>query len=98
MAQHNDVKTSAWQLAGARCKHAAACNQIGGDRDYASTDACMAQERGKAENDLRASDCPNGVDASRLQACLSQISSEACSGIGSGWNAMMSCKTGSLCP
>jgi hypothetical protein len=97
-AQQIDPRSAAWELATARCKHAVACNEIGGNRDYASNEVCMTANRGKAENDLRSADCPNGVNSQRLQACLSEIASESCSGVGSGFERMMSCRTGSLCP
>jgi uncharacterized protein DUF6184 len=97
-AQQVEPRSAAWQVASERCKHAEACGDIGGSRDYASTEACLAKNRGDAENDLRSADCPKGVNSLRLQACLSEIASEACSGVGSGWERMMSCKTGSLCP
>lgn len=97
-AQSTDTQDAVWHLAGAKCKHAAACNEIGGNRTYASTDACMSENRGKLQDDLRASNCPHGVNTRRMEACLGEIGSEACSGIGSGFNRMMSCKTGQLCP
>jgi hypothetical protein len=97
-AQRTDPHGAAWKLADARCKHAAACNEIGGNRDYATQDACVTENRGKLENDLRAAECPRGVDTTRLSACLSEINAEACSGIGSGFGREMSCSTGSLCP
>jgi hypothetical protein len=97
-AQKTDVQVAAARLADAKCKHASECNEIGGDRTYASRDACLSDARGKAENDLRAASCPHGIDTTRLEACLSETASEACSGIGSGLSRSMSCKTGSLCP
>ena len=96
--QQTDTQDAVWRLAGAKCKHAAACNEVGGNRNYASTDACMSENRGKLQDDLRASNCPHGVNSDRLQSCLSEIESEACSGIGSGFNRSMACKSGQLCP
>ena len=97
-AQKTDATIAAAKLADAKCKHAADCNEIGGDRTYASRDACISDNRGKAEDDLRASNCPHGIDASRLDACLSEVATESCSGFMSGFDRSMSCKTGSLCP
>ena len=97
-AQRVDTNTASWRLAGARCKHASSCNEIGGNRTYPSTDGCISENRGKAESDLRPADCPHGVDSTRLDSCLSAVSAEACSGIGSGFTRMMACKTSALCP
>jgi hypothetical protein len=97
-AQKSDATIAAAKLADAKCKHAAECNEIGGDRTYASRDACISDNRGKAEDDLRASNCPHGIDASRLEACVSEVATESCSGFMSGFNRSMTCKTGSLCP
>jgi hypothetical protein len=97
-AQRLDAQTSAARLADAKCKHAAECNEIGGDRTYATRDACMSDNLGKAEDDLRIANCPHGVDTTRLQACLSETATESCSGFMSGFSRSMSCKTGSLCP
>lgn len=96
--QKTDASVAASQLAEAKCKHAVECNEIGGNKTYASHNACLSENRGKAENDLRASDCPHGVDASRLQACLSEVATESCSGFMSGFSRSMACTTGSLCP
>lgn len=96
--QKTDVFSAAARLADAKCKHAVECNEIGGDKTYASRDACLSDNRGKAEDDLRAANCPHGIDASRLQACVSEVSTESCSGFMSGFNRSMTCKTGALCP
>jgi hypothetical protein len=58
----------------------------------------LSENRGKADDDLRASNCPHGIDVSRLHACLSEVATEFCSGFMSGFSRSMSCTTGSLCP
>ena len=98
MVQPIDTETAAHRLATAECKHASACNEIGGDRNYASMEACMSKNRGEAQDNLRASNCPRGVDSTRLDNCLSSVASEACSGIGSGLNRFMACRTSEVCP
>jgi Family of unknown function (DUF6184) len=97
-AQMTDGPSAAARLSDATCKHAAACNEIGGSKTYVSRDACMSETRGKLENALRSADCPRGVDTTRLNACLSEVAAESCTGVGSGFGRMMSCKTGALCP
>jgi hypothetical protein len=97
-AQRVDTASAVSRLVDAKCRHSEQCGEIGGSRQYASRDACMADNRGKAENDLRVSNCPRGVDSTRLEACLGQINAEACTGLGSGFNRSMACGTGELCP
>lgn len=97
-AQRTDAQVAAARLAETKCRHAAECNEIGGDKTYASHDACISDTRGKAEDDLRAANCPHGIDTSRLEACLSEIATESCSGFLSGFNRSMTCKTSALCP
>ena len=97
-AQKTDATIAVAKLTDAKCKHAVECNEIGGDRTYASRDQCISDNRGKAESDLRASNCPHGIDASRLDACLSEVATESCSGFMSGFNRSMTCNQGSLCP
>ena len=97
-AQKMDADIAAAKLADAKCRHASECNEIGGDRTYASRDACIAENRGKADEDLRATNCPHGIDASRISACISEVQTESCSGFMSGFNRSMTCKTSALCP
>jgi hypothetical protein len=97
-AQRVDVNSAADQYARAMCKHADQCGEIGGNRTYATRNACVSEKLGKAENDLRVTDCPHGVDTTRLNACLAEIAAEACTGVGSGFARSASCATGTLCP
>lgn len=85
-------------LAQAHCKHAMSCNEIGGSRTYPSMETCMEKNRADAESSLRASECPRGVDSARLHACIAAIDAESCSGVGSGWNRSLACRTSELCP
>jgi hypothetical protein len=97
-AQRVETSTAVSRLVDAQCRHADACNEIGGNRTYATKDACLSEARGKAENNLRTADCPRGVDSTRLNACITEIKAEACSGVGSGFSRSMACGTGTLCP
>jgi len=98
MAQPVDGQSAAWRVATAQCRHASACRDIGGNRNYASMDACMSKNRGEAQDNLRASNCPHGVDSARLDSCIASIDAESCSGIGSGLNRFMACRTSEICP
>ncbi len=97
-AQRVDDRSAALRLAQAKCRHSAACGEIGQSRKFATREACLSESRGKAENELRLAVCPHGIDGTRLNACVSEVATEACSGIGSGLGRSMSCQTGNLCP
>jgi hypothetical protein len=97
-AQSLDDRSAALRLAQAKCKHALACNEIGRSRKFATREACLSENRAKTANDLRIAVCPHGVDGSRLNACVSEVATEACSGLGSGLGRTMSCQTANLCP
>jgi hypothetical protein len=93
-----DTETAVRRIAAARCKHATACNEIGGKKTFPSMQACMGKNRSDAEDDLRTANCPRGVNAARLQSCVSAVEAESCSGLGSGFNRGLACKTTELCP
>jgi hypothetical protein len=97
-AQMTDGQSAASRLAETTCEHAAACHQIGESKSYASQDACMTETRIRYENGLRTAECPRGVATTRLEACVSEVTKESCSGMPGGFHRMMSCKMGALCP
>ena len=70
----------------------------GGNRAYPTMEVCMDKNRSDAADDLRAANCPRGVDSPRLESCLAEINAESCTGIGSGFNRSMACTKGALCP
>lgn len=93
-----EVGNAASRLASAHCKHASACNEVGGNRTYPTMEACMDKNRSDAADELRAANCPRGVDSPRLESCLAEINAESCTGIGSGFSRSMACTKGALCP
>jgi len=96
--QRVDGKSAADEISQARCRHALACNEIGNDRTYPTMNVCEAKNRGDLQNDLQGSSCKAGVDPTRLEACVSALKAEACSGLGSGISRDAACRTGELCP
>ncbi len=98
-AQMTDGQSAASRLAETTCQHAAACRQIGDSKSYESQDACLAETQERYEHGLRTAECPRGVDTTRLEACVSEVTAESCSGmLPGGFHRMMSCKLSALCP
>jgi hypothetical protein len=58
-------RRAALQSLGGRLKRAFGA-LLGNER----VEASLSENRGKAEDDLRASNCPQGIDTSRPKACL----------------------------
>jgi hypothetical protein len=96
-AQKMDATIVASLLADAKCTHAAECNAIGTDLAYATRDACIAATRGKAEDELGEASCPHGIDASLIEACVTEVSTESCTGFTSGLGRS-TCQTVPICP
>ena len=86
------------RIAGARCDREASCGNVGQDKEYATRDACIDELRGSGRSDLRASDCPRGIDTTQLDKCLSEIRGEKCGNPIDTVTRIMACRTGDLCP
>ena len=52
---------------------------------------------GSIADDLNTKDCPNGVDHSKLSACLSQLQSEECGNPMDSMSRWAACRQGELC-
>jgi hypothetical protein len=62
----------------ARCDREVRCENVGPEKRYLTRAACVEQVRDKSQNKLNAKECPGGVDAKALDACLKQIKDEDC--------------------
>lgn len=85
------------RIVAARCQRAAACNDIGADREYASRDVCMREIRTSMRDDLKASECPGGIDAKELNECLTEIRNENCNNPLDTIGRLAACRTSDLC-
>jgi len=85
------------RIADARCAREAACDNIGNDKNYATTQACAQKIRDDMRNDLGAKDCPNGVTTQKLDACLASIKAESCSNVLDRLERLIACRTSELC-
>lgn len=85
------------RIVGARCGRETTCSNVGPDKHFVSTDACMKEVQSKAQDDLRAAECPGGVDAKQLEECLGAIHRESCSNPLDTIGRITACQKNQLC-
>jgi hypothetical protein len=85
------------RIASARCAREAACNNVGADKKYASNDVCSREIRGDMRDDLKASECPYGIDQKELNECLEEIRNESCNNPIDTISRLAACRTSDLC-
>lgn len=85
------------RIVAARCDREATCNNIGTDKRFGSRDVCSREMMTKMHDDLKASDCPKGIDGKRLDDCLSSIRKESCNNPLEALSRIAACNTSQLC-
>ncbi len=85
------------RIATTRCDREQACNDIGGGKTYVSRDACMNQMQGSIANELNSYNCPSGLNAQKVDDCLSAIHEEKCDHPLDTLSRLEKCRTGALC-
>lgn len=85
------------KLVVARCEREAACNNIGTDKHYATREICTGEVKAKTGSELRASDCPGGVDSKQLDKCVDSIRKESCDNPIDSMARLISCRSSDLC-
>lgn len=95
--QASSIVSATTLLAGARCDRQGACKEIGGGKRHETRETCTRDEMNRAQGDIRAADCPNGVDERKLQVCLDSIAKQECAALTTSLSTMNECKTAALC-
>ena len=85
------------RIANTACDHEHQCNNIGANQHYASRDACLNDMRAQQQDNLRAENCPNGIDSNQLDKCVIDIRAEHCGSPLEALSRYESCRTGNLC-
>lgn len=85
------------RIVAARCAREAACNNVGSDKHFVSHDVCVQEIRDKMRNDLKASECPKGIDAKELDDCMEAIHKESCNNPIDVISRLAACRTSGLC-
>jgi hypothetical protein len=91
-----DASAAATRVADVRCRHEAACDNVGVGRRYATVEACVAELSSSAQSELAPRVCPRGIDASRLSTCALQFQRESCDPL-APLNRMYACDPPVLC-
>jgi hypothetical protein len=81
-----------------RCDREERCNNVGEDRHYATRAACVDQIRDDDLRSFTSAACPQGVDSSKLQACVAEIRQERCDGPFDALSRNATCTRSVLCP
>lgn len=84
-------------IAEARCARESRCDNIGGEKKYSSMEDCVARIREDWKDDLDARACPNGVNQTQLNECLSQVRGEECSSPFDTLERVAACTAGQIC-
>jgi uncharacterized protein DUF6184 len=84
-------------IAEARCARESRCDNIGGEKKYSSMEDCVARIREDWKDDLQARDCPNGVNQTQLNECLSEVRKEECSSPFDTLERVAACTAGQIC-
>lgn len=85
------------RITGARCDREVSCEQIGKDKRFSTRELCARDEERRTTQELKASDCANGMDERKLQDCLSAISKQDCSALVGSLQSVDTCNTAALC-
>jgi hypothetical protein len=81
-----------------RCDREERCSNVGADRKYATRAACVERIRDDSLRTFTNAACPQGVDSSRLQACLAELRQERCDGPFDTLSRNTTCTRSVLCP
>jgi hypothetical protein len=85
------------RIVAARCARETACNNIGSDKHWTNHDTCARELRSKIGDDLKASECPRGVDAKELDECMEEIRTESCNNPIDTIQRLAACRTSDMC-
>jgi hypothetical protein len=85
------------RVTSARCDRQAACNNVGTNRRFGDRDACANEVGHDVVAVLSSEQCPSGVDADRLETCVSELQAAPCGDKASVAEGPGSCGLESLC-
>jgi hypothetical protein len=89
--------TAAARISGARCDREDVCDPFGEGKRFASRTDCDHGEYGRAQSELPASACANGVDDAQLGRCLESLKKQDCALLGSKLESIDDCTPSALC-
>lgn len=81
----------------ARCARETACNNIGSDKRFASSELCARELRTTVGDDLAPSKCPRGIDAAAVDKCTDAIRTESCNNSVDTVYRLATCRASAMC-
>jgi hypothetical protein len=91
------TRSAAESIAESRCERERHCDNIGENKKYSSASECLSRIRADWKDDLNARECPDGVQQSQLDECLSKIRSEDCGSPFDTLSRVAECTSGQIC-
>ncbi|HVH40747.1 MAG TPA: DUF6184 family natural product biosynthesis lipoprotein [Labilithrix sp.] len=85
------------RIVASRCAREVTCSNVGPDKHFTSGEICVREVRSKMSDQLRASECPSGIDSKELEECLDAIRSESCTNPLDTVSRLAACRTSDLC-
>lgn len=81
-----------------RCDREEACSNVGTGKEFGDRDACVNEIGHDNVSTFSSEECPSGVDADRLDACISELKASPCvTGGKADERAPASCSREQLC-
>jgi hypothetical protein len=84
-------------IAEARCAREQGCGNVGENKKYSSREDCLSRIRADWKDDLNARECPNGVNRSQLDECLTAIKGEDCGNPFDTLSRVAACTKNQIC-
>ncbi|MBX3196958.1 MAG: hypothetical protein KF894_02275 [Labilithrix sp.] len=85
------------RIVASRCAREVACNNIGPDKHLATGEVCAREVRTRIHAELKASECPSGIDGKELDECIDAIRSESCTNPIDSVARVAACRSSELC-
>ncbi len=91
------TKRAVHAIARARCEREKRCDNVGGGKAYASSDACEAKIEAEWAGDLNKYECPHGIVQAALDKCLGDVRAEECGNPVDTLSRIVSCDADDIC-
>ena len=91
------TRSAAESIAESRCQREQRCDNIGDNKKYSSSSDCLSSIRADWKDDLNARECPDGVQQSQLDECLTKIRGEDCGSPFDTLARVTECTSGQIC-
>jgi hypothetical protein len=85
------------RITAARCARESACNNIGSDKHYGTSEICARELRSTIGDDLAPSKCPRGIDTAAIDKCTEAIRTESCNNPVDTLSRLAACRASALC-